>query len=141
MSDVLMFQTQDGANVNSVNGILELTDGPETAFYLSLVGGNLDDPGVGDSSKQWWANAYLTDPAKKYRSQTQYLLRNFPLTSATLPRIQAAVLADLQWSVDIGLVPENRVTVSVPRLNHVNIRIENEIDTFNFPFQITRLEI
>jgi phage gp46-like protein len=119
MTDVLLFHTIDDGEITATNGAIATTDGHETAVYLSLFGGNFDDDGSRDNPLQWWGNFGETDPARTYRSETQYLLESTPPTSGNLRRIEAAVKRDLAW---LGEYVES-VTVSTPRLNAVHITV------------------
>ena len=74
--DVALRQTVDGGEITVINGIVELDGGLETSVYLSLFGGNVDDPGDRVSDKTWWGNYDETNPNRKYRSRLQYQLKN-----------------------------------------------------------------
>ena len=135
--DVFLYQTVDGGDINVTSGIAQMTVGFETMAYLSLFGGNADDPGLDDTRLQWWGNFDETDAAFQYRSQTQYLLRSIPATSANLIRVQDAVTADLSHDfIATGIAGAVNVEVSIPRLNavQIDIRIEadGEISEFTF---------
>ena len=43
MRDPLLFQTDDGGEINFDENGVETTDGLETAAYLSILGGNGED--------------------------------------------------------------------------------------------------
>lgn len=105
------------------NGLILLTDGLETAVYLSLFGGNEDDPGQSDVTQQWWGNLLETDPARTYRSETQYLLKSLPLIPANLRRVEQAAKRDLQWLLDTANATKVDVTVSIPALNRMQIDV------------------
>jgi hypothetical protein len=119
--DVQLFQDTNDGNIICEGGIVQMTGGFETAIYLSLEGGNRDDSGTeADKNIQWWGNWAETDPARKYRSETAYLLRSTATTSANLRLIEAAALRDLAWmedSVDLT------VSAKIPKLNYVQIDI------------------
>ena len=121
MSDVKLFSTPDDFDIEVINGTVTMDDGFETAFYLSLFGGNEDDPGGSDLSKQWWGNSLDDNVDTHYRSRTQYLLRMLPQNSANLNAIKQAVYADLAWSSDQVTISD--IFVSVPRLNWLSIEV------------------
>ncbi len=134
MSDVRIYQTNEGGDVQFVNGQPTMADGLESSVFLSLFGGNRDDDG-GDSGKshEWWADADEPDPAKLYRSETQHLLRSIPAVPANLTRIEDAANRDLAWmlaSVADAVVAQ----VTIPKLNAVTIAVSIEIDGKKFPF-------
>ena len=125
--DVLLYQTVDGGNIDVSSGITEMTAGFETMAYLSLFGGNLEDPGDDDTKYQWWGNYLETDPARQYRSKTQYILKSIPATSGNLVRIQDAVVSDLSRDFIVtGIANNIEVAVSIPALNRVQIDIQIE---------------
>lgn len=123
MTDVLLRQTNDGGDITAVAGLLAMSDGLETAAYLSLFGGNEQDPGDADSTEQWWGNIGELEPARRYRSETQYLLRSLPAVPANLRRIEEAASRDLQWMIDSGLVKTIAASASIPELNRVQIDV------------------
>lgn len=136
MTDVHLFQTDDGGEIRSENGQVDTNDGLETAVYLSLFGGNESDSGLeADDPRQWWGNVGETDPARHYRSQTQHLLRSIPATSENLRRVEDAARNDLAWLVEIA----TRVgaTASIPAVNQVRIVTPIEIDDRRYDFVFT----
>ena len=108
MSDVLMFQTPDDGEITIENGTVALTDGTETAVYLSLFGGDSD----------WWGNSL--DTPDRIDSRTGKLLQSLPVTTSNLLRIKDAVEADLDW-----MATKPTVTVSMPKLNTVAIKVDD----------------
>jgi phage gp46-like protein len=123
MTDVLLHQTNDGGDLVIENGLVLLTDGLESAVYLSLFGGNEDDPAQSDATHQWWGNLTETEPARTYRSETQYLLKSLPLIPANLRRVEQAAKRDLQWMLDAALATSIDVTASIPALNRMQIDV------------------
>lgn len=128
MSDVLLFQTPDDGDVLVDGGVMTLTDGLETAVYLSLFGGNWQDDGSADNSLQWWGNADVTDPQHVQRSRTQYVLQSMPLTSGNLKRAEDAALADLAWMTASGY--DVIISASIPSLNKVQFTVQVDDETF-----------
>lgn len=120
--DVRLFQTTDDGDVSVVNGVTEMSGGLETATYLSLFGGNEQDDGLGD--KGWWGNLGEQDPAFQYKSETQFLLKSIPATSANLLKINAAAIRDLNWLLDKNIASSVDVSSSIPALNWVKIVVE-----------------
>jgi phage gp46-like protein len=138
MTDVLLRQTDDDGDIEFVNGQAVMSNGLETAAYLSLFGGNDDDSG-GDDTKhlQYWGNLSERDPAKQYRSETQYLLRSIPLVPSNLRRIQDAANRDLAWMTSTGLASAVLVAVSMPALNTVKLDVSIEVDGKLFSLSLT----
>jgi phage gp46-like protein len=122
MTDVLLHQTPDNGEIDINGGAVAMTDGLETALYLSLFGGNVDDAGGQDLANTWWGNRSEQDPAQRYRSETQHLLGTLPATSGNLRRIQDAAQRDLQWLESVDLA----VTAALVALNTVEITIVSQ---------------
>lgn len=121
--DVLLYQTDDGGEINVVDGIIEMSSGLETAAYLSLFGGNEDDDGREKNPLTWWGNLDESDIAKQYRSETQYLLHTLPATSINLLRIQDAALRDLSWLTKNNIASSLTVEASMPGINKIKLVI------------------
>jgi phage gp46-like protein len=137
MSDVLLFESLDGGEIESINGAFTMDDGLSTAAYISLFGGNEQDSGSdGDKPKQFWANVVEPDESKHYRSETQYLLNTLPLVPANLKRFQDAATRDLAWMVTAGLVQSASATATMPALNKVRITTLAQVNgqLFSKPF-------
>src|SRR5688572_30669781 len=101
MSDIRLFHDDDGGDIEYVNGQAVMSDGLETAVYLSLWGGNEQDSGGDETERlQWWGNQGELIESRKYRSETQNLLRSIPAIPVNLLRIQDAVEHDLEWMLE-----------------------------------------
>lgn len=134
--DVLLFQTNDGGEIVINNGLTTLSNGIETATYLSMFGGNEDDDNSQDNKFSWWGNLSENDPAKQYRSETQNLLQSIPAIPANLRRVEDAIKRDLAWFLTEGVASEITAVATLPAVNTINIKItmttENELYNFNF---------
>ena len=126
MSDVLLFQTDDGGDITVERGVVELSNGLESTVYLSLFGGNEDDDGTPNSPESWWGNIGEDQIDRTYRSETQHLLRSLPATSGNLRRIEEAVNRDLAWLIAAGVASSVSGVASVIGLNRVKIIIDVE---------------
>ena len=126
--DVYLVNTGDGGNICLVNNDVELRPGLETMAYLSMFGGNYEDSGGSDKTKQYWGNFNETDPSYMLRGETEYLLRSIPPIPANLRRIEDAATRDLKALVDIGAATGYTVSASMPALNTVKIMIMFEGD-------------
>lgn len=122
--DVLLQQTADGGEITVDGGVVELTGSFQTAAYLSLFGGNLEDDGSEGSRLTWWGNLGETNPARRQVSRLQHLTRAIPLLPIHLPRIQDAALADLQWFLDESIASTVNVTASIPAINRLRLVVE-----------------
>jgi phage gp46-like protein len=124
MSDVLLFHTADGGELEIIGGEPTMADGFLSAVYLSLFGGNEDDSGrTSDVRRQWWGNFSESDPAKRYRSETQNLLIALAPTSANLRKLEAAAAADCAWLTSGGYMREVRVAASLPSINELGLSV------------------
>lgn len=132
MTDVKLIQTLDDGNTIVENGVMEMDDGIYSAIYLSISGGNEDDPGESDTTNEWWGNDLETEEAAKYRSKTQHLIETLPTTTANLIRLKAAVLSDIEWMINDEIIINPVVTVSIPKVNWVKIVIETELVRYEY---------
>lgn len=132
MTDVLLYQTNDGGDITVTNGVAALSGGLETCVYLCLFGGNEDDDGSQDSPNNWWGNIGEIDPIRHYRSLTQYLLRSIPFSTGNLLRIKDAVVKDLSGFLSEGVASSVDVRVTIPGLNKIRISVTILNETFNF---------
>lgn len=126
--DVRLFQTLDDGDITVEGGITEMSGGLETAAYLSLFGGNEEDDGSADSPFQFWGNLSETQPEKKYRSETQHLLRALPAVTSNLIRVEDAAKRDLQWFLDPGVATSVTVVASIPGVNKVRFLVNIDAD-------------
>lgn len=135
MPDVLLRQTSDGGEINVSGGVTGLSpDGLESAVFLSLFGGNEDDSGSqGDERLEWWGNRSETEVAKKYRSETQFLVRSLSLNTASLQRIEDAATRDLAWILE-SVATSLEIVATMPALNTVKLQIFAVINDRVIPF-------
>jgi phage gp46-like protein len=128
MADVRLYQTADGGEIDFVAGQPVMSDSLETAAYLSLFGGNERDNGLGDDNReQWWGNLSELDLSRRYRSETQNLLRALPLIPANLRRLEEAATRDLAWIVDTGLASAVAARATMPKLNRIALNVTGQL--------------
>lgn len=127
MTDVLLRQTNDGGDITAEAGLLRMSEGLETAAFLSMFGGNEQDGGDTDATEQWWGNIGETEAARTYRSETQFLIKSLPTIPANLLRIEQAAARDLAWMVEAGVAKSVAVAARIPALNSVAVDVT--IDT------------
>jgi phage gp46-like protein len=126
MTDVLLRQTNDGGSITVENGLTLLSEGLEVAAYLSLFGGNEEDPGDADTTLQFWGNLVEPNQSAMDRSETQYLVRSLPSVPSNLRRIEQAAERDLAWMVETGTATEVTAEAYIPELNRVGLTITIE---------------
>jgi phage gp46-like protein len=125
MTDVLLRASNDGGTIVAENGLVLMSDGLESAAYLSLFGGNLDDPGdSGGVRAQWWGNLDEPEATRTYRSETQWLTDRLPAVPSNLRRFEQAAGRDLAWMVATGVAKSVTVECSIPAINRVRFTIE-----------------
>jgi len=140
MTDVLLFHTADGGEIEYTNGQATMSDGLSTAAYLSLFGGNERDSGSdADEPLEWWGNRGETDETRKYRSRTQSLLRSLPTTSANLQLLEEAANADLAWMIETGIADSVAAAarITAPKRIEFDVAIVIGDETFPFTFEET----
>jgi phage gp46-like protein len=124
MTDVLLRETADGGEITVEAGLVLMSDGLETAAYLSLFGGNEDDAGDPASERlQWWGNFSESEPNRAYRSETQHLIRALPAVPSNLRRIEQAAGRDLAWMLAAGIAKSITAAASIPALNRVHLEV------------------
>ena len=133
--DIFLFQTNNDGEVNVVNGIIEMSSGLDTAAYLSLFGGNEDCSRRDVCPFSWWGNFSEDDKAKKYISETQYLLKTIPAITANLLRIEEAARRDLNWFLENKIASSVTVIVTIPALNSIKINIVIEANGIESIFE------
>lgn len=135
--DVYLYNTTDGGDINAEDGVIEMRGGLETAVYLSLFGGNHDDPGSGDSARNWWGNIGETDPARRYRSESQSLIDGLPSIPDNLRRIEDATERDLEWLIEAGAATSIAVTATMPGPKRIrrHIKIVADLDAVDLVYE------
>ena len=106
-----MVHTDDGGDLSLRGGSVEMTFGLETLAYLCLFGGNEDDSGRGDRSKEWWGNKLATTEHEKLRSETQYLMGGLPKVANSLRLLADAATRDLRVFKELGIADTIAVEV------------------------------
>ena len=138
MTDALLFHTPDGGDIQLANGQITTSNGLYTALYLALVGGNDEDSGDdAEDSQQWWGNLIESDPARHYRSRTQYVLQGLPATTGNLRLLSEAVDADLQTLVDDGTITEFSalVRLTAPRRVSIGAQVVANGELYQFEYE------
>ena len=121
--DILLFNTQDGGEINFVNGQPEMTSGFETMIFLCLFGGNFEDDGLDGNKQTWWGNYNEGNPDRRYISRFQNLARGLPLTSGNLRRLEDAALSDLNVFKTEKIASEVSAVASIPARNHLKLSV------------------
>ncbi len=126
MTDILLFQSPNGGDIQYIGGQPTTTDGLETYVYLSLFGGN--------ESGEWWGNA--GEPVEnQYTGELQGLLLTLPPTSGNLRRIEQAAERDLQPMIAANLADSADATAYLPAINTLQIDVDVQIGENTQTFQ------
>lgn len=120
--DVWFFDDTDGGNIDIPNGIVTMTPYVESAVYTCWFGGNWEDDGSKSTEKkQWWGNE--GEPIERqYRGKLQSVIHGSPLTSAALPKIEEAALADLKKGLPKSLLSSVAVSASILTPKRLDLR-------------------
>lgn len=134
--DVLFVDTPDGGDLVINNDFFASEKGFKTAVFISLFGGNIDDPAVIESSKEWWGNS-IGEEKTSLRSRFQYIVAGLPLSTKNLKLCIEAIKIDLQWMIDDGVCEDIVVSGIITDIKTadftVKIMINNDIaDNINF---------
>lgn len=123
--DVLLCQTDNDGDIESINGVVTLTCGLETAVYLSMFSGS-----------DWWGDIQEQDPDFKMPSETEKVLESMAAIPANLRRVEEAVYRDLAWLGNKKIANLVEVKATMPGVDEVQIvtKIEarGEESTFSF---------
>lgn len=105
--DVLFFSTTDGGDIEISNGLVMGDRSFSSAVYLSLFGGNTDDPGNLKNNLGWWGNYLVGIPEEeKLVSRFQHVVNSLRLTTKNLLSAEIAAAEDLKWLKNDGIVDE-----------------------------------
>lgn len=140
MSDALLFLTPDGLEIESINGVITMSDGIASALILSLFGGNADDPGKSDKRRGWWGNLTAKHPHERLRSEFAHSVDGTPITSGSLRKLEEAAQRDLAWLTEPGptgvkLAESVTLTVSSPERHVVLVDGSVTINGNAYPFK------
>lgn len=123
--DVLLTSTENGGEIAITDGLIQTTDGFETAIYLALFGGNYKDDGTTATKKyQYWGNLLETESQKKLTSRFQNLLYGIPATPANLLKLKSAALQDLSWLTTEKIADKINIDISIISKNRIECEIE-----------------
>lgn len=125
--DVLLYNTDDGGEIDIENGLVISDGGFKTAVLLSLYGGNKNDTGEVDSDDSWWGNRLegVTEE-EKLVSRFASFIRAVPLSSSNIKIAEDKVMEDLKWFVDDGIA--DSVAVSINEIGNGRVSVQIEID-------------
>ena len=115
MRDPLLFQTDDGGEINFDENGVETTDGLETAAYLSVLGGNETGP-------SWWGDTIQPSHEYKYNSRFQRALVESVASPASLIKLEEAAKNDLSE------LPTSNVSVSASLVGPKKVKLDALID-------------
>ena len=105
MTDVKLFQSDNGGEIKVIGGQVEMVGGLESAAYIAMFSG-----------KKWWGG--------KLGGETGELLKSLPATSSNLNRVRDAIKRDLAF-LEADLIVDLRIT----GLNKIEIKINvNGVD-------------
>jgi len=121
--DILLIDTLNGGDITfDDNSNLQMTRGLDTAVYLCLFGGNLEDDGSAATDKlQWWGNDGEPED-KHFRSRFQNLLRGQPYNSSIRVKLEEAAKYDIKKGIPQASKIDVDISSSVKRLD-VEIKI------------------
>jgi phage gp46-like protein len=96
--DLLLVDTNDGGDTVVKDGLFSGCRSFDTAVYLSLFGGNKNDPGKVKNPREWWGNKLSgTAEAEKMTSRFQACIAGLPMTTKNIALCENAALLDLEW--------------------------------------------
>jgi len=93
--DVLIWQGQDDGDVESIAGVMTMTNGYESMYFLTLCGGNEEDSNTPDTVHLQWLGNEDEPVERQYRGRVQNLLNGISITSGTMQTLKDAAIDDL----------------------------------------------
>ena len=121
--DVFLCDGPDGGELNFVDGVIEMRGSLYTSAYLSLFGGNDEDLGEDNATLQWWGNIDDVQPARRYRSRFQQILKGTPASSANILALTKGAEDALAWMITEGAASDINVEITIPGYNKVQVDI------------------
>ena len=123
--DVLLLDTNDGADLTIVNRLVQLDTGFYSAVYLSLFGGDKDDTGEVVNNNTWWGNKLQNiSENEKLVSRFQAFINSVPLISKNIRLAEEKALQDLQWMIDDGIADSIEAVITVINRKEINLKID-----------------
>lgn len=122
--DVLLYQGDDGGEINVENGITEMTQLYDTFIYLILCGSNEDDNNTSETEREQYCGNEDEPAENKLRGKLNYLLKNRPINSETIREIRDAAADDITSGFGAML---KSVIVTVTLITTRHIELLNEI--------------
>ncbi len=121
--DVLLLSTPDGGDLSIMDNFIVGTGGFETAVFLSLAGGDVDDNGTESTRKSgWWGNALEPDnPNRRLISRLQNIIRGLPATPNNLNKAIQAAKDDLSWFIEEQIADTIELNGSIPSKNRLEL--------------------
>ncbi len=122
--DVLLVETDDGADIVIENGQIVSSENAQTAVFLSLFGGN-DEDADGREKESWWGNE-IAGTALAERVQSGFLaeITGKAITSSMLQKSKAAAESDLQWLISEGFADSVEVEVKATDRNMLFVNVK-----------------
>jgi phage gp46-like protein len=123
--DLLLYETVDGGELAIESGLFVSDRQFSSAVYLSLFGGNQDDPGKVENNKTWWGN-YLDGVTEneKMVSRFQAVISGLPMTVKNIREAETAAELDLQWFKKEKIAREINATIKSTGKHEFNLTIE-----------------
>lgn len=134
--DVLFVDSPDGGDLVLKDGLIECDKSFKTAVFISLFGGNIDDPAVIESSKSWWGNS-IGDKETEVRSRFQFIISGLPLSTKNMKLAAEAIKIDLEWMIESKVCDDIQISGIIADFKTadftVNILVNNELtDSIEF---------
>jgi phage gp46-like protein len=127
--DLLLYDTPDGGELAIESGLFVSDKQFSTAVYLSLFGGNKEDPGKVKNNQEWWGNYLGISESEKLKSRFQYVITGLPMTVKNIKEAETAAQLDLQWFISEKIADEIFTYGQAVAKNRFNLTVEIMKDT------------
>ena len=151
MLDLVLYETGNGGDLVATTADLDKTASFYNMIYLALFGGNVEASTRGDELPNeerfdYWANSLIfpEEPGLQFNSNTERVLNESPITSASRLRIEEVVKDDLKFMEEFGGVEVYTEILGIDQLGITAIIIEPdaiENKVFRFIWDATKKQL
>jgi hypothetical protein len=133
MFDLALLESGNGGDYQLKGNDLAVVNGTENMPYIAMFGGNIEQSTennvVLEQSFDYWGNTLLMNANQpiQFNSTVERTLKNIALTSAGRAVIENAIIADLQFIVNMG-IPIS-VSVSIPATDRIEVELTITLPT------------
>lgn len=111
--DIKLIDTEDGVDIELVNGVIGMTAGFESAVYLSLFG----------CESETWMNEFFNE-SEKLECKGYNFIKTNPITVQNLRLAESYFASDLDWFKKNLIADKVNVSIILEDRNRIKIQID-----------------